>query len=77
MSSFVLSGFTSEDNYTDRIVAFEDDQVFAGIESATLAARSWLLTNFEGIVEIVEIERNKGHVRRVVTASGIEEISRE
>ncbi len=74
MSSFVLSGFSSEDGYNDRVTVFESDESFVDVDSATLAARSWLHSNTNGVVEIVEIAGKRGHVRRIVTSAGVEDI---
>ncbi len=73
---FVLSGYDTASAYEQREPSWEPDDEFPDIDSATAAAISWRAGQPTAAqVEVVEVVRSEGRVRRVVDETGIEEIA--
>lgn len=73
--TFVLSGYVDLDAYDNRTPSWEPDAEYRDLDAATAAAREWVVNQSSSAqVEVVEVERGMGRVKRVVDHHGIEEI---
>ena len=75
MASWLLSGFSSDDSYGDRVPDWEGDAA-GSLDDATLRAREWLRDQPTGAcVEVIADEGRSARVVRVVTSTSEEDIA--